>query len=252
MARTKNIPENHFLKPNRTCAGGKEPRSYYPPSTSSSSCAQSPPRIGDPLANILNSPALHHPPASCMSVYSFASTDLTEGVDLTNALDPVTANQLLYKQQQEAKMRAFEMRMRASEKEQQATIDQHLMIEAARAAQVPIQQQIRVPAKQPRVVIKKKNHKKHKSRVLKEIKKLQLSTNHVISAASFQRLVREIALNMRPDIRFQSAALGALQEAAEYYLTHLFENSNLCAVHARRITVMPKDLQLALKLERHL
>jgi histone H3 len=61
----------------------------------------------------------------------------------------------------------------------------------------------------------------------------------------FQRLVREIAANYKTDLRFQSTAVLALQEAAEAYLTSLFEDTNLCAIHARRVTIMPKDMQLA-------
>jgi histone H3 len=48
-----------------------------------------------------------------------------------------------------------------------------------------------------------------------------------------------------PDLRFQTTALHALQEAAEAYLVGLFEDTNLCAVHAKRVTIMPKDIQLA-------
>ena len=47
------------------------------------------------------------------------------------------------------------------------------------------------------------------------------------------------------DMRFQSAAIMALQEAAEAYLVTLFEDTLLCAIHAKRVTVMPKDMQLA-------
>lgn len=50
---------------------------------------------------------------------------------------------------------------------------------------------------------------------------------------------------MKPDLRFQSLALLALQEAAESYLVGIFEDTNLCALHARRMTIMPKDMQLA-------
>lgn len=57
--------------------------------------------------------------------------------------------------------------------------------------------------------------------------------------------VREIAQDFKPDLRFQSAAIGALQEAAEAYLVGLFEDTNLCAIHAKRVTIMPKDIQLA-------
>ena len=48
--------------------------------------------------------------------------------------------------------------------------------------------------------------------------------------------------------RFQSGAIMALQEAAEAYLTKLFEDANLCAIHAKRVTIFPKDIQLARKL----
>nr|CAH7734917.1 unnamed protein product [Callosobruchus chinensis] len=61
----------------------------------------------------------------------------------------------------------------------------------------------------------------------------------------FQRLVREIAQDFKTDLRFQSAAIGALQEASEAYLVGLFEDTNLCAIHAKRVTIMPKDIQLA-------
>ncbi|KAJ6704741.1 hypothetical protein OIU79_009620 [Salix purpurea] len=49
----------------------------------------------------------------------------------------------------------------------------------------------------------------------------------------------------RTDLRFQSSAVAALQEAAEAYLVGLFEDTNLCAIHAKRVTIMPKDIQLA-------
>ena len=61
----------------------------------------------------------------------------------------------------------------------------------------------------------------------------------------FQRLVREIAGDFKSDLRFASGAVGALQEAAEAYLVGLFEDTNLCAIHAKRVTIMPKDIQLA-------
>uniref|UniRef100_A0A803K8C9 Core Histone H2A/H2B/H3 domain-containing protein n=1 Tax=Xenopus tropicalis TaxID=8364 RepID=A0A803K8C9_XENTR len=47
------------------------------------------------------------------------------------------------------------------------------------------------------------------------------------------------------DLRFQSAAIGALQEASEVYLVGPFEDTNLCAIHAKRLTIMAKDIQLA-------
>lgn len=83
---------------------------------------------------------------------------------------------------------------------------------------------------------------------LREIRKYQRSTDLLIRRLPFQRLVREIAQSLRGDLRFQSAAVGALQEASEAYLVGLFEDTNLCAIHARRVTIAPKDLQLARRL----
>ncbi|BFU25748.1 histone H3, putative [Entamoeba histolytica HM-1:IMSS-B] len=80
---------------------------------------------------------------------------------------------------------------------------------------------------------------------LTEIKVLQRSTELLLRKAPFQALVREIAQVSKSDLRFQSAAISALQEAAEAYLVGLFEDTNLCAIHAKRITIMPKDMQLA-------
>lgn len=80
---------------------------------------------------------------------------------------------------------------------------------------------------------------------LREIRKFQKSTELLIRKLPFQRLVREIAQDFKTDLRFQSAAVMALQEASEAYIVSLFEDTNLCAIHARRVTIMPKDLQLA-------
>ena len=59
------------------------------------------------------------------------------------------------------------------------------------------------------------------------------------------RLVREIAQDFKTDLRFQAAAMEALQSATEDYLVGLFEDTNLCAIHGKRVTIMPKDIQLA-------
>ena len=80
---------------------------------------------------------------------------------------------------------------------------------------------------------------------LREIRRYQKSTDLLIRKAPFQRLVREIAQDYKTDLRFQSTAVLALQEAAEAYLIGVFEDANLCAIHAKRVTIMPKDLQLA-------
>ena len=64
----------------------------------------------------------------------------------------------------------------------------------------------------------------------------------------FQRLIREIPGQFKSDLKFQSQAVLALQEAAEAYLVGLFEDTNLCAIHAKRVTIMPKDTQLDRKI----
>ena len=80
---------------------------------------------------------------------------------------------------------------------------------------------------------------------LRDIHHFQKSTALLIRRRPFQRLVREIAQDFKTDLRFQSAAILCLQEAAEAYLVGLFEDAVLCAIHARRVTIMPKDIQLA-------
>ena len=67
----------------------------------------------------------------------------------------------------------------------------------------------------------------------------------MIRKIPFQRLVREIAQDHKLDLRFQSSAILALQEASEAFLVGLFEDTNLCAIHRKRMTIMPKDMQLA-------
>jgi len=80
---------------------------------------------------------------------------------------------------------------------------------------------------------------------LREIRKYQKSTELLVRKLPFQRLVREIAQEFKTDLRFQSSAVLALQEAAEAYLVGLFEDTNLCAIHGKRVTIMPRDMQLA-------
>ena len=85
---------------------------------------------------------------------------------------------------------------------------------------------------------------------LREIRRLQKSTELLVRRLPFQRLVREIAQDYKTDLRFQSSAIGALQEGMEAYATSVFDDANLCAIHAKRITLMPKDVKLALRIRR--
>jgi len=94
-------------------------------------------------------------------------------------------------------------------------------------------------------VEKKKKRFRPGQLALKEIRRYQKSTELLIRALPFQRLVRDIANEFMIGVRFQAVALSALQEGAESYLIGMFEDTNLCAIHAKRVTIMPKDMQLA-------
>ncbi|TGZ71657.1 hypothetical protein CRM22_002523 [Opisthorchis felineus] len=80
---------------------------------------------------------------------------------------------------------------------------------------------------------------------LSEFRRYQKSTVLLTRKLPFQRLVREVAQEFKTDFRSQSSAVSGLQEANETYLVGLFKDTNLCAIHAKRVTIMPKDIQLA-------
>ena len=80
---------------------------------------------------------------------------------------------------------------------------------------------------------------------LREIRRYQRSTELLIRQAPFRRLVRELVQDLKQDFRIAAQAFKALQEAAEAYLVGLFEDVNLCAIQAKRVTIIPKDIQLA-------
>ena len=91
-----------------------------------------------------------------------------------------------------------------------------------------------------------KPHRYHAgTAALHDIRHFQKSTALLIQKLPFQRLVSEIAQDFKTDLRFQSAAILCLQEAAEAYLVGLFKDTNLCTIHAKRVNIMPKDIQLA-------
>ena len=92
--------------------------------------------------------------------------------------------------------------------------------------------------------VKSKPRKNYAMAALREIQHFQGSVDLLIPLLPFQRLVREIAQDCRMDLRFQSSAILALQEAAEAWLVSLFESVNLCCIHRGRITISPKDFYL--------
>jgi len=83
---------------------------------------------------------------------------------------------------------------------------------------------------------------------LREIRKYQRSTSLLIKKAPFMRLCRELAQSYKQELRWQTTAVLAIQEAAEAYLTALFEDVNLIAIHSGRVTIQPKDLALSLRI----
>ena len=105
------------------------------------------------------------------------------------------------------------------------------------------------PVKQPRNLTKGRVRKPRRFRpgtvALWEIRKCQRSTELLIRKLPFQRLVREIVFELKKeDYRFQSTAILAMQEAAEAFLVRMFEQCNHIAIHGKRVTVQPKDIQL--------
>ena len=104
--------------------------------------------------------------------------------------------------------------------------------------------------------VKEKKQRRYKpgTVALREVKMYQKSIKNLLPRASFQRLVRNIVSDLDHELRFQSSALHALQEATEAYIVGVFEDTNLCAIHANRKTVMKKDMDLARRIrgDRHL
>jgi histone H3 len=84
---------------------------------------------------------------------------------------------------------------------------------------------------------------------LREIRKYQKSTELLIRKLPFQRLVREIAQDFNTNLRFQAESIMALQDATEAQMVNDIENSNLMAIHAKRVTLMPKDIQLLVRVK---
>lgn len=101
------------------------------------------------------------------------------------------------------------------------------------------------------IVEKPRRRTKQGQAALREIRRLQKSTDLLIRKLPFARVVREVVqseFGVDADYRWQSMAILALQEASETYLTHLLEDTNLCAIHAKRVTIMQKDIHLARRL----
>ena len=104
---------------------------------------------------------------------------------------------------------------------------------------------VKAPCKPPPCQMQKRRRFRPGTVALREIQQYQKSTDLLIRRAPFQRVMYEIVRSFRNDLRIQAAAIKGLQEVAEAYLVSLFEDSNLCAIHAKQVTIMPRDVQLA-------
>ncbi len=132
--------------------------------------------------------------------------------------------------------------------------------EAQQAQQVDVQAVLEGLGVHPRSHIGGKNVKKMRkpkphrfrpgTRALMCIRKYQKSTESLVRKLPFQRLVRHLVQQLcgQMSVRMQTAALYVLQQAFEAYIISMFEDTNLCAIHSKRVTVMPKDLQLAIRI----
>lgn len=116
------------------------------------------------------------------------------------------------------------------------------------------QQEFKLPAdiqkaaRRKRTTVKQQRRFRPGTVALRQIRKYQRNTELLIPKLPFRRLVRSIATNIDNQNRFQATALLALQEASEAYLVSILENANLCAIHAQRITIQPKDIHLAIRI----
>ena len=138
----------------------------------------------------------------------------------------------------------------------------NIYIEAIRGVRLP-EKEFELPEKLKRqgLAIKRRQTRKDIQRqeghyrryrpgtvALRQIRKYQRSTDLLIAKLPFRRLVRQIATDIDNQKRFQATALQAIQEAAEAFLVGLLEEANLCAIHAKRVTLQSKDIQLARKI----
>lgn len=97
----------------------------------------------------------------------------------------------------------------------------------------------------PRTAVRSKRHYRPGTKALREIRKFQKTTELLMPKRPFQQLVKQTAQDIVPGLRFQSTAVEMLQQASEAYVTQLLEETNLCALHAGRITITARDMRLA-------
>ena len=89
------------------------------------------------------------------------------------------------------------------------------------------------------------------SDALRYIRRYHTKDDLLIRKIPFQRFIKEISPGINTNLRFQCSAVLALLTASESYLIKLFEDANLCAIHAKRLTVIPKDIRLSCRLRKN-
>lgn len=128
----------------------------------------------------------------------------------------------------------------------------HISRKEHRQLPAPVQQQQQIPTAGKKRIDFPKYHKLRRFRpgtlALRQIRKYQKSTDLLIPKLPFRRLIRQIVNDEAPDKRIQESALEALQEASETFLVSLLEEANICALHARRVTIQPKDIRLCMRI----
>jgi histone H3 len=98
--------------------------------------------------------------------------------------------------------------------------------------------------------IKKPHRYRPGTVALREIRRYQKTTELLLRKKPFQLIVRHITMQLaKTDFRYRASALEALQHSAEAYLVGVFEDSQLCAIHAKRVTIMVRDMQLARRIK---
>ncbi len=107
-----------------------------------------------------------------------------------------------------------------------------------------------MPPKSVAAKRKKSVPKRRNTLALKEIKFYMSTTHLLISKMPFVRAVKGVLQDIYPnnELRWTKDALSCLQEAAEAYIISVMSDANLCARHGKRVTLMPKDLHLIVRI----
>jgi histone H3 len=153
------------------------------------------------------------------------------------------------KQEKSSKVAKREKKEKKKDKKKERaakTIDAKLAISKKRLSESVNKSSTTPSTLDPEKKIKKAHRWRPGTVALRQIRKMQKSVDLIIPKAPFQRLVREITQEEKEDMRFQRSALEALHEAAEAFLVEVLQSTNESAIHAKRVTVLGKDMRFAM------